>query len=67
MKIKYALVALALPVFLVAACGQKEYPFRYACQDPANWETAQCQKPKCEVHRVCPEHIFKNFEEMKGQ
>lgn len=33
--------------------------FRYPCQDPANWETAQCQKPLCDVTRTCPEHVFK--------
>lgn len=33
--------------------------FRYPCQDPANWDSAQCQKPLCDVTRTCPEHIFK--------
>jgi hypothetical protein len=66
MKIKYAFIALMMPLF-ISACNKNEQPYRYACQDPANWETPQCQKPKCEVHRECPEHIFKNFEEMKGK
>lgn len=33
--------------------------FRYPCQDPANWDSPQCQKPLCDVTRTCPEHIFK--------
>lgn len=33
--------------------------FRYPCQDPANWDSLQCQKPLCDVTRTCPEHIFK--------
>jgi hypothetical protein len=67
MKIKYAFIALMMPLLFVSACDRKEHPYRYACQNPANWDKPQCQKPKCEVHRECPEHIFKNFQEMKGE
>jgi len=33
--------------------------FRYPCQNPANWDSPQCQKPLCDVTRTCPEHVFK--------
>lgn len=33
--------------------------FRYPCQDPDNWENAECKKPICEVTRTCPEMILK--------
>jgi hypothetical protein len=25
-----------------------------------NWDKEECKKPRCEVHRECPEHIFSN-------
>ena len=53
--IKYTLAALALPVLIVAGCEDR---YRYACQDAKNWDKPVCQKPKCEIHRACPEHIF---------
>jgi hypothetical protein len=38
--------------------------FRYPCQDPANWNDAQCQKPECEATRTCPDMIIKNEKRM---
>ena len=49
-------LAITLPLLVVAFSSET---FRYPCQDPANWDTAQCQKPLCDVTRTCPEHIFK--------
>ncbi len=40
---------------LLIGCEQR---YRYACQDPGNWETTQCQKPLCEVNQDCPDHVF---------
>lgn len=40
---------------LLTACEQR---YRYACQNPDNWSTKQCQKPLCEVNQECPEQIF---------
>lgn len=53
---KWAAVLIVLPIGLAMFGGDK---FRYPCQDPANWDTPQCQKPQCDVTRTCPEHIFK--------
>jgi hypothetical protein len=53
---KYIVTACA--ALLLAGCDYEVY--RYACQNPENWDTAECQKPLCEVSRTCPEHIFKN-------
>ena len=49
-------VLLLLPIAF--AFFSKE-SFRYPCQDPANWDSPQCQKPLCDVTRSCPEHVFK--------
>lgn len=53
---KYIVAATA--ILMLAGCDFETY--RYACQNPDNWESAECQKPQCEVSRTCPEHIFKN-------
>jgi hypothetical protein len=53
---KYIIFAV-IPI-LLAGCDFEVY--RYPCQDPANWEKAECKKPLCEVSRTCPEHIFDN-------
>ena len=51
-------IVTALAALLLVGCDFEYY--RYACQNPDNWDTAECQKPLCEVSRTCPEHIFKN-------
>jgi hypothetical protein len=53
---KITLAVLCLPVFFASGCEER---YRYPCQDPKNWETAQCQRPICEIHRQCPDLIFK--------
>jgi hypothetical protein len=55
--VKLAIAILAIPIVIAAGCDQK---YRYPCQNPDNWETEQCKKPRCEVNRDCPEYIFKN-------
>ena len=44
---------------LLAGCGDL-HRYRYACQDPKNWDNPECKKPLCEIHKDCPEHIFSN-------
>mgnify|MGYP003343977138 FL=1 len=58
MKIK--LLTLVVLMTLVG-CQDR---FRYPCQDPANWNDAQCQKPECEATRTCPDLIIKNDKRM---
>jgi hypothetical protein len=53
---RWLILLILLPIGLAAFSGDR---FRYPCQDPANWDRAECQKPRCEVTRTCPEHIFK--------
>jgi len=45
--------------FSLMGCGDQ---YRYPCQNPDNWKTERCQKPRCEVSRDCPEHVFKKTE-----
>lgn len=51
---KYLIILAFIP--LLVACDAR---YRYPCQDPSNWDSEDCKKPKCEVNRDCPEHIFK--------
>jgi hypothetical protein len=47
---------LLLLAMLVSGCENR---YRYACQNPENWDKDFCKKPICEVSRDCPEYIFK--------
>jgi hypothetical protein len=62
-KLMKYIIAACVPLLLVGCSGDYQY-YRYPCQDPANWETAECKKPLCEVSRTCPEHIFDNEKEV---
>jgi len=55
--VRLAIAVLALPVLIAVGCEQK---YSDPCQDPENWKAAECQKPVCEVHRECPDSIFKD-------
>ena len=48
---------IMLSLLAVTGCEQA---FRYPCQDPANWNAPECQRPICEVNRDCPDLIFKD-------
>jgi hypothetical protein len=50
-KIKF-LVGAALMTLLLSGCGDGH--FRYPCQDPANWEKAECKPPVCTANGACP-------------
>lgn len=54
---KFAIVLSAS--LLLAGCSDLQR-YRYPCQDHKNWDKPECQKPLCEIHRDCPEHIFYN-------
>jgi hypothetical protein len=47
-------VALLIGLAVVFFAGDK---YRYACQDPANWETAECKPPVCTASGTCPENL----------
>lgn len=47
--------ALALLAVLILAACQDRY--RYPCQNPDNFHSEQCQKPKCQFTQQCPEYL----------
>lgn len=52
-KFKKVLAASVLLLGLTGCDGS----FRYPCQDPANWENAECKPPICTVNGACPEDL----------
>ena len=52
---KTLLSVLLIAAFITAGC---QYKYRYACQDPANWEKAECKRPVCEVDGTCPDQLL---------
>jgi hypothetical protein len=50
-KIGASLASLML-VLTITSCSYQG-GFRYACQDPTNWEKAECNPPICETTGTC--------------
>ena len=46
---KYLLILL-----LLVACEDR---YRYTCQNPDNFNLAECQKPRCQFTQTCPEYL----------
>jgi hypothetical protein len=47
---------LLVGILLLSGCGY-DGSFRYPCQDPTNWEKAECKPPVCTVNGACPEDL----------
>ena len=61
MKSLKTLTALSLAALLslsLTSCGYQGF-FRYPCQDPKNWETAECKPPICTATQTCPVDLVK--------
>lgn len=52
---KTLLPFLLAAALLTAGCEDR---YRYACQDPANWENEECKRPQCEADGVCPDMLL---------
>lgn len=52
-------IALLLGLWFVFAATDS---YRYACQDPANWEDPVCQVPMCTATGACTENLVYNGE-----
>jgi hypothetical protein len=49
-------VICLMALVLLSACEDR---FRYKCQDPQNWENAECKPPICVATSTCPEQLIK--------
>ena len=47
------LLILTFSALVLTGCGY-DGSYRYPCQDPANWETAECKPPICTASGSCP-------------
>jgi hypothetical protein len=53
------IAVLAVASLALIACQDR---YRYDCQDPANWQEAECKKPKCIAMGYCTEWLIKTGE-----
>jgi len=51
-----------LSIIVLSGCGDT---YRYHCQDPKNFNDAQCQKPACEFAQTCPDYLIAPILEKK--
>jgi len=54
------LLLLSTLVLGLSSCGYDGH-YRYPCQDPANWETAECKPPVCTANGACPKDLTKQL------
>jgi hypothetical protein len=65
---KHEFTLLALTVCIAILCGLLagcDDRFRYPCQNPKNWELAECKPPICTATGTCPEQLNKPEQEKK--
>jgi hypothetical protein len=53
--LKKLMLTFALALTL-SSCGY-DGQFRYPCQDPTNWEKAECKPPICTASQTCPSDV----------
>jgi hypothetical protein len=54
-----AFFAIGLAVSLTACSNPEGFNrYRYPCQDPVNWEKAECNPPVCEATGTCTKDIL---------
>ena len=51
------ITALLTLIGLTLNLGGCQARYRYPCQDPANWEVAECNPPICETTGTCTRDI----------
>ena len=58
MKSLRVLMVVLLTAVTLTGCGYSGF-YRYPCQDPKNWETAECKPPICTASQTCPVDLVK--------
>jgi hypothetical protein len=56
MRIRHIFASCIL-VLGLSGCGYDGH-YRYPCQDPANWEKAECNPPLCEATGTCTKDLI---------
>jgi pyruvate-formate lyase-activating enzyme len=55
LKLRILLLSTTL-VLGLSGCGYDGH-YRYPCQNPENWESAECKPPICTANGACPEDL----------
>jgi hypothetical protein len=55
-------IVCLMALVLLMGCQDR---FRYPCQDPQNWQNAECKPPICTATGTCPEQLVKPEQEKK--
>lgn len=56
-----AFIAVLLALSLTACTNPEGLNrYRYPCQDPVNWEKAECKPPVCEASGTCTKDLLGN-------
>lgn len=54
---KFLWIVIAISIAVVLLLSGCEDRYRYACQNPDNFNLAECQKPRCLFTQTCPEYL----------
>jgi hypothetical protein len=60
LKFGFAVILAVLLTTSLSSCSNPEglNRYRYPCQDPVNWEKAECNPPVCEATGTCTKDIL---------
>ena len=58
MKTLRSILVISLLALSLTGC-ESFNRYRYPCQDPANWEIAECTPPECEASQTCTKDVIK--------
>ena len=59
-KVGTAALSAVLLAIVLTSCSNPESlnRYRYPCQDPVNWEKAECKPPVCEASGLCTKDLL---------
>ena len=46
-------IVVLILTMMTSSCSLLGDSYRYECQDPANWDTAECTPPICKASGTC--------------
>jgi len=55
-------IVCLIVLVMLSACEDR---YRYACQNPENWELDECKPPICTASGTCPEQLVTIEKEKK--
>lgn len=65
MKTLISIFSTIILALVLSSCGY-DGSYRYPCQDPVNWESAECNPPICEATGSCTSDLL-GFDPKEGK